>query len=337
MNDSDPRLQALNQWLQDTLHCDELPLEPASEDASFRRYWRTQYNNQSWIIMDAPPDKEDCQPFINITERLLSSGVQVPEIHARDLNQGFLLLTDLGTEPYLQSLNENRADTLYSDAINALICFQMQAETDGLPDYNPALLQREMNLFPDWLLKTHLQLSLNSAEQTMLEASFNSLISAALEQPRVFVHRDYHSRNLMVLPTNNPGIIDYQDAVLGPVTYDLVSLLRDCYIRWPDEKINHWLTEYLHMAQTQGLVSKEINAPSFTRWFDLMGIQRHLKASGIFCRLNHRDNKPGYLQDIPRTLTYISDIGKRYPETRALADFVNVRVLPGFNNKKDVS
>lgn len=317
----------LRQWLSDCCGLDEFDLVPASGDASFRRYFRLALpGGETRIVMDAPPDKEDCRPFVDVTGRLEQAGVHVPHIHAQDLQQGFLLLEDLGDRLYLGELDGRSADALYGDAIGSLLRIQ-RGNADRLPAYDRELLEREMDLFPDWLLDTHLSFELENVEREMLAATFERLVVNALSQPQVLVHRDYHSRNLLVCPGNNPGVIDYQDAVLGPVTYDPVSLLRDCYIEWPMDQVDLWLGEYSRQAHGAGLIEAG-HIDHMPVWFDLMGVQRHLKAAGIFARLYHRDGKPGYLGDIPRTLGYIVSVAQRRSEVSALGDFIAARVLP---------
>ncbi len=326
------RLNLLNNWLRIDLDLKGYSLTPASEDASFRRYFRVSLNSESYIVMDAPPDKEDCQPFIDITERLLECNVNAPEIKARDLDKGFLLLTDLGAQLYLHALTETNADTLYTDAIEAILKIQTGARLTGLPRYDARLLREEMTLFRDWLLTKHLCFKLTDKQQKSLDKTISLLIHSALEQPQVFVHRDYHSRNLLYNENHDPGILDFQDAVIGPVTYDLVSLFKDCYIKWPRTEINRWVHEYYHNARVcLGIQSSE---KQFMRWFDLMGVQRQLKASGIFARLYHRDNKSGYLKDIPRTLSYIIDLDDDYPELADLITLIREDVLPALDNKQ---
>lgn len=323
------RKAQLISWLHQDCELPEFDFTPASGDASFRRYFRVALpDGQTLIAMDAPPDKEDCRPFIEMTDRLAATGVHVPKILQQDLDQGFLLLEDLGDQLYLPALNTDSVEQLYREAVDALLTFQQKGNTAGLPDYDEALLRREMQLFPDWLLQTHLQLDLAPAEQQQLDQSFAALVEAALAQPKVFVHRDYHSRNLMITGQGEPGIIDYQDAVFGPLTYDLVSLLRDCYISWPAAQVDAWVEDYAQRAQLAGLLAAN-DAERLLEWFDLMGVQRHLKAAGIFARLNHRDGKPGYLADIPRTLGYIVEVGQRRPAMSWLAGFIQQRVLPG--------
>ncbi len=323
------RLRQLERWL--ALHCrmPHFQIAPASADASFRRYFRVSLpEGRRLIAMDAPPAQEDCRPFVDVAGRMAASGLHVPKIYADDLGQGFLLLEDLGDVAYLERLDAASAPTLYRDAIQALVTMQAEVPTEGLPLYDREMLMREMALFPEWLLETHLSLTLGADELGMLDAVFEILVDSALEQPRVFVHRDYHSRNLMVVERNNPGIIDFQDAVAGPLSYDLVSLLRDCYIDWPLAQQWQWVAQYRSAAADAG-IDIGPDADTFARWFDLMGVQRQLKAAGIFARLNHRDGKPGYLADIPRTLGYIVEVGGRRAEIGRLAGFIERRVVPG--------
>ncbi len=310
----DLRLQQLTCWIKETWP--EATLSVASADASFRRYFRIHHQGNTLIAMDAPPEKEDSQPFVDITQRLLNAGVHAPKILKQSLEQGFLVLSDLGSTPYLNQLNKETADTLYADAIQALLKIQ-QADSTDLPIYNTALLQTEMQLMPDWFLDTHLKLTLNTSQQQIISNTFDALTKAVLEQPQAFVHRDYHSRNLMRTAKHNPGIIDYQDAVLGAVTYDLVSLLRDCYIAWPNNKVEQWALAYRDQAVSANIINA-VDSATFIRWFDLMGLQRHIKVLGIFARLCHRDGKKNYLDDLPLTLDYVMQVGKKHPETQAL-------------------
>jgi len=319
------RLNVLQDWLQIHLDIDIPQLAAITNDASFRRYFRVATNEVSYVVMDAPPEKEDCRPFIDIAQRLRQSGLNSPQIIASHLSLGFLLLTDLGSQLYLPALTEAQAEGLYGDALEALLVMQTRVESDGLPLYDHHLLHREMDLFTDWLLGKHLKLPLSDEEREDLKKCFELLSTNALSQPQVFVHRDYHSRNLMVVPGHNPGILDFQDAVKGPVTYDLVSLLRDCYIVWPRERVEGWAKRYYAAVPS---LFNEVDEAQFLHWFDWMGIQRHLKASGIFARLYHRDGKAGYLPDIPRTLNYIVEISADYPELAALYELVSKRVLP---------
>lgn len=320
------RLEQLRAWLREVLGPGNYTLVPASEDASFRRYFRVQVDGRSFIVMDAPPQHEDCGPFLDIALRLRAARVNVPEVLEQDPAQGFLLLTDLGTTLYLHALTEDNADQLYAEAINSIVSMQQKAGTSGLPPYDETLLRNEMQLFPDWLLKRHLQIELSTQQQRELEKTFDLLVNNALSQPKVFVHRDYHSRNLMVCPGKNPGIVDFQDAVFGPVSYDLVSLLKDCYIKWPEDRIRAWLLAFFSQARLPN-----VDEALFLRWFDLMGVQRHLKASGIFARLYHRDRKSGFLKDIPRTLSYITDLDGKYPELEFLAGLIKSAIYPGLD------
>jgi N-acetylmuramate 1-kinase len=323
------RLEQLKTWLAGEAGLPACEINPASGDASFRRYFRvTLPDGSSRIAMDAPPEREDCRPFVRVARTLRDLGLNAPEIHAEDLEQGFLLLDDLGTCLYLDALRDPQAvERLYGDALGALVALQACGPRQGLPPYDRHLLLAEMALFRDWLLGEKLRLELTAAEASLLETVFAQLADNALEQPQVCVHRDYHSRNLMVTPAPNPGILDFQDAVIGPVTYDLVSLLRDCYIRWPRQRVEEWALGYFHLAVQSGVLRPE-DEGRFLRWFDLMGIQRHLKAAGIFARLDRRDGKPGYLKDIPRTLGYIVEVADGYPELAPLGRFVAERVLP---------
>ena len=307
------RLEGLQAWVEQQLG-GGVVLTPASEDASFRRYFRIDRpGGDSLIVMDAPPPQEDCVPFVRLARQLRDLGVHTPEVLAEDLERGFLLLEDLGSRHYLEALDEQSVDRLYGDALGALVTVQALGPREGLPPYDRAMLRQEMALFPDWLLQRHLGLEPDQEQRQLLEQAFELLIDNALEQPRVCVLRDFHSRNLMVTGRHNPGVLDFQDAVVGPVTYDLVSLLKDCYVRWPRERVVAWVEGYFELAVQSGVLPAE-HEQRFLRWFDLMGVQRHLKAAGIFARLNARDGKPGYLADIPRTLGYVVEVGEIYPE-----------------------
>jgi hypothetical protein len=325
-------MTVLQNWLETQLAIRAPELIPITNDASFRRYFRVIVNDDSFIVMDAPPDKENCKPFIDIAQRLQTSGLNSPKIIASDLELGFLLLSDFGFQLYLPALEGGQIDKLYGDALDALLVMQTRTPTEGLPPYDHQLLHKEMSLFTEWLVGQHLNLSLSIAEQTELETCFELLSQSALAQPQVFVHRDYHSRNLMIVPEHNPGILDFQDAVKGPITYDLVSLLRDCYIAWPRAQVNEWAKRYYIQIQSTNFTDN-IDETQFLRWFDWMGIQRHLKASGIFARLYHRDGKSGYLKDIPRTLNYIVEVGADYPELAILHKIVSQQVLPAMKQK----
>jgi aminoglycoside/choline kinase family phosphotransferase len=328
----DPRLDLLRHWLEQGLGWHDVQLAPASADASFRRYFRVAGRDHETVIaMDAPPGKEDVEPYLKVAQMLADIGVHAPRVLARNAEDGFLLLSDLGSLTYLADLSADpgHADALYADAIRALVRIQAAGakHAGSLPPYDERLLRFEMSLFTDWLLGRHLSLELSPAESTALATAFDALVASSLEQPQVFVHRDYHSRNLMVCPSDNPGILDFQDAMHGALTYDIVSLLRDCYVAWPQEQVVRWALDFRRQALAGGLPAGEDDA-QFLRWFDLMGMQRHLKASGIFARLWHRDGKPGYLPDVPRTLGYIVQSCARHAEFGALGALVSERVLP---------
>ena len=281
--------------------------------------------------MDAPPENEDCRPFLRVAEFLESMGLNAPRVLEANLEEGFLLLSDLGSRQYLAELLEDptSAPRLYGDALAALRRMQ-QCGTEvqsQLPPYDETLLRFEMSLFHDWLCGKHLGLVPSDEDERGWQVCCDMLVASALEQPRVFVHRDYHSRNLMVTDEDNPGILDFQDAVEGPLTYDLVSLLKDCYVKWPEEQVWQWALDFY--AGLDKPIQSRVDEAQFRRYFDLMGVQRHLKAAGIFCRLKHRDGKRGFIKDIPRTLSYIVELGPRYPELEFLIDLIERRVLPG--------
>ncbi|BBP43012.1 aminoglycoside phosphotransferase family protein [Thiosulfativibrio zosterae] len=319
----------------------------ASSDASFRRYFRCEVashtqtgQRHSYIIMDAPPSHEDCKPFIRVSEQLHAMGLNVPQVLAQDLTLGFLLLSDLGNTTYLSVLNEQTVDGYYSDAFDALITLQQKGKAyqATLPLYHETLLTNEMSLFSDWLCQSHLELSLGKLETQAWQSVQTHLIKSAQQQPQNFVHRDYHSRNLMVTSEQantgrNPGILDFQDAVWGGVTYDVVSLIRDCYIKWPEEQVKEWQRAYFLKA-CEGHLFLKNEWEGFVKAMDFMGVQRHLKAAGIFARLYHRDGKDGYLKDIPTTLSYIVEQASAYSELKDLAKLVENRVLPAMDNLK---
>jgi hypothetical protein len=299
------RATQLNHWLNQLGYRD-YRLSPATEDASFRSYLRLETDAESLIIMDAPPAKESCAQFIAVARKLRDAGLSAPEIIAQNPDQGFLVLTDFGGSDYLSQLNPETEGSLYGDALAALLRMQTRIDAADLPPYDEALLHREMDLFHDWFLGKLLGISLDPGQQETWQSIKQVLVENALVQPQVFVHRDYHSRNLMKLETGNPGILDFQDAVKGPITYDLVSLLRDCYIDWAPIRVDQLALGYYEFARANDLV--DVKAAQFIRWFNLMGIQRHLKAIGIFSRLKLRDGKSGYLKDIPRTLEYLRQV-----------------------------
>jgi N-acetylmuramate 1-kinase len=308
---ADPRRDVLERWLSGQLRGAPFSLAPASEDASFRRYFRARLENgESFIAMDAPPEKEDCRPFVHVAGLLREAGVHAPQVHAQDLEQGFLLLADLGTRTYLQELGPGNAPQLFADATAALVRWQLATRSGVLPPYDEALLRREMQLFPDWYVARHLGLDLQQAQKDTLEQVFALLAKSALAQPRVYVHRDYMPRNLM-LSNPNPGVLDFQDAVTGPITYDMVSLLRDAFLSWEEEAVLDWAVRYWEKAKAAAL-PVEADFGEFWRGFEWMGLQRHLKVLGIFARIHYRDGKPKYLADTPRFLGYARSVCKRY-------------------------
>jgi aminoglycoside/choline kinase family phosphotransferase len=312
MPSADPRVAALADWLRGPLGSDRFTLSRASEDASFRRYFRVDLDGRTCIAMDAPPPMENCRPFVHVAQLLRDAGVHAPEVHAQDLERGFLLLEDLGTTTYLTRLDASNAHGLYLDAIDALIRFQRSSREGVLPAYDEALLRRELDLIPDWYVARHLGAALDDTQREALEGVFARVLANNLAQPRVFVHRDYHSRNLMVCDPN-PGVLDFQDAVYGPVTYDLVSLLRDAYIAWEEERQIDWAVRYWERARKAG-IAVDADFGSFWRDFEWMGVQRQIKVLGIFARLCHRDGKSGYVDDMPLVMKYLRGACGRYRE-----------------------
>lgn len=310
----DLRLSELQAWLATLADTPVLSstLRPASADASFRRYFRVDTpNGGSAIVMDAPPPQEDVRPFVKVAGLFGETGVTVPKVLAQDTERGFLLLSDLGSTTYLSQLSADSAHALYMDAIEALVLLQAQSKPEALPEYDRPLLLRELELFREWYIGKHLGVTLTDEQNAVLDKTFDAILANNLAQPQVYVHRDYHSRNLMVLPKGNPGILDFQDAVYGPITYDLVSLLRDAYIQWDEEMVLDWAIRYWEKARRAGLpVTPDID--TFYRDFEWMGLQRHLKVLGIFARLWHRDGKDGYLKDIPLVMEYTLKTARRY-------------------------
>jgi hypothetical protein len=327
----DARLASLMNWLGGLDWTAGVDPVPASADASFRRYFRLSTSRGSYIAMDAPPEQEDCTPFVRIAGHLEAMGLNSPRVVAGDTGNGFLLMTDLGCTHYLEHVERHPGDAqrLYDAAVRALLVLQERgaAFQSSLPSYDADLLLGELALFHDWLCETHLGLTFGRRDEAEWRASCERLVTNALEQPQVFVHRDYHSRNLMVTGDSSPGILDFQDAVEGPLTYDLVSLLRDCYLRLPEPFVSRQVERFHALSRAAALHS--MTEAEFRQHFDLMGVQRHLKAAGIFARLLHRDGKPGYLGDVPRTLGYVVDLGSRYPELGFLVRWIGERVLPG--------
>ena len=316
--DIDTRLEQLRGWLGAQLRTDAPDLKPASADASFRRYFRVTLGDaRSWIAMDAPPEREDCRAFVHVAALLRAAGINAPQVIAQDLARGFLLLTDLGDTTYLSALNDANADRLFGDAIEALLRWQLASRAGKLPPYDEAALRRECNLFPEWYLARHLALELSAAQRQALSDAITLVVSRSLAQPAVFVHRDYMPRNLMVSEPN-PGVLDFQDAVYGPITYDLASLTRDAFVSWEEGRVIDWAARYWEKAKRRGLpVGPDFG--EFYRDFEWMGLQRHLKVIGIFARIHYRDGKSGYLQDAPRFLGYARAVAGRYRELAALA------------------
>lgn len=308
----------MHAWLAGVLPAREPLVEPASADASFRRYFRATVGGETWIIMDAPPEHEDCRPFVKVAALLQAAGLNAPRVIAQDLDRGFLLLTDLGRTTFLAELQRDvsRAPALFADAFDALITWQRASREDVLPPYDEALLRRELGLFPEWYLGRHLGITLTEAEAATLETVFRRLLANVLAQPRVFVHRDYMPRNLM-LSSPNPGVLDFQDAVYGPITYDVASLMRDAFISWPEADALDWIVRYWENARRAGL-PVDGDFGNFYRDVEWMGLQRHLKVLGIFARLHYRDGKAGYLDDTPRFIAYVRAVAGRYVELKPL-------------------
>jgi N-acetylmuramate 1-kinase len=334
MPEADARLALIHEWLSRDLGLRPERVEPASADASFRRYFRAFDNGATFVVMDAPPGKEDVRPYLKVTRLLETLGAHVPHVHEADITRGLLLLEDLGGTHYLSRLEAgDDPERLYRDALSVLADIQVRGGEAAaeLAPYDREPLAREVALMPEWFLGRHLALELAPSERQMIAAAFEFLITEALAQPAVFVHRDYHSRNLMVVPDRNPGILDFQDALRGPVGYDLVSVLKDCYISWPRERVVRWVRDYRSLLRSRGEAGIRLNGADdteFLRWFDLIGAQRHIKVLGIFSRLWYRDGKSGYLGDLPRTLEYVRDTCTRYSELAELAAFLEERVVP---------
>lgn len=322
------RLQRLRDWVASVLPEPVLDLSPASADASFRRYYRVTTAAGSRVVMDAPPSHEDCGPWLHVARLFRDAGVNTPQVLAENLAEGFLLLSDLGSTTYLTALDEASADRLYRDANAALVKIQQASRPGELPDYDAELLLRELRLFPDWYLTRHLNVPLDEDQTQVLEETFRAVLANNLSQPRVYVHRDWHSRNLMVTSADNPGIVDFQDAVFGPVTYDLVSIYKDAYIVWDEERVLDWTIRYWEAARRAGLPVHGDFA-DFYRDFEWMGVQRHIKVLGIFARLFHRDGKDGYLKDMPLVMHYLRRACERYP---GLHPFL--RLLDGLENRQ---
>lgn len=321
-------------------------LEPASEDASFRSYWRTRSAQESRIVMDAPPQHENLDAWLDVDARLRAAGLHAPRVFSEDRAQGLLLIEDLGTRTYLPELDDISAEALYADALGALLTMQTRVAVDGLPPYDEPFLVAELELMPTWFLQRHLGADIECDEWDVIEAAFRLLVNSALSQPHCFVHRDYHSRNLLVVDDENPGIaaaglaspgiiasgllspgiIDFQGAMRGPIAYDVASLLRDCYIAWDDARVDAWSEAHRLRLHDAGALDERADADTWRRWFDLIGLQRHFKVLGIFCRLWYRDGKRGYLADLPRVWRYVRGVAGRYPEFTDFARLVEDKI-----------
>ena len=315
------REQELTTWLSDNGY-DGSSLSILSADASFRQYYRVNKNNISYAVMDCPPEDESLDTFLKITDKLQQAKLNVPEIFDCDLAKGFLVITDFGDDLYSKKLNDETVYCLYTDALEAIVKMQTKVDCTGLKDFD-SFYEDENNLFLDWFLKKHLKIELDSTSSTQINTEFNKINNILKSIPKTFVHRDYHSRNLLITDLNNPGIIDYQDAVMGPVTYDLVSLLKDCYVTWNDGLVEDMLESFFTRMKSDTIN----NISDFRYWFEITGLQRHIKAIGIFSRLNYRDGKSGYLQDIPRTYAYMDKVLNKYKELSTLNEiFSNLEI-----------
>ena len=321
----DQRMSAARTWAESALSIVAEAFLPASSDASFRRYFRIVAGADSWIVMDAPPEHEDCRPFVRVAALMRQAGMHVPRIIAQDLDAGFLLLSDLGPQTYLDVLNADNADRLFAQAIASLLDWQRASRLGVLPAYDAPLLQRELDLFPEWYLRRYLDVRLTTDEMRAWQAVCAQLIERALSQPQGFVHRDYMPRNLMVSEPN-PGVLDFQDAVHGPLSYDVISLFKDAFVSWPEARVDTWLRSYHRLSLEAGIAWPDY--AEFRSIADWMGLQRHLKVLGIFARIWHRDGKPKYLADTPRFVRYVMDVAPRYPELQPLAELFSRHVLP---------
>lgn len=339
---ADSRLAQLSLWVAESLSAPSaaINLVSVSGDASFRRYFRLTYREKCYIAVDAPPDKEENPGFVALAQLIRAHGLKAPKIYRHDFQYGFLLLEDFGDRLLLAQLNTQSVETYYKSAMNCLLdlqrmdCSAAKLRHDyDIPRYCQRLLRQEQQLFIDWFLLKHLHLTLTEAESSIIEQVFLLLEESALAQPQVFVHRDYHARNIMLLDSNELGLIDFQDGVIGPISYDLVSLLKDCYIHWPRDRVTEWVAWYLRQLEHKGLVDSDTQFHQFLQWFDWMGLQRHLKVAGIFSRLSIRDAKAQYLNDIPRVMGYVRQVSGHY---KALADFdrfLRAKVLPAYYKK----
>lgn len=327
----DARRHLVENWLSGIPGVKVGSLRAASEDASFRRYFRVDTDTGTAIVMDAPPPQEDTRPFVTIAGYLEAINVNAPRVLAANDEQGILLLSDLGSTPYLARLDADSVSALYRDAIDALIRIQQDGARfrEALPPYDDPFLRVEVALFHDWLCESYSGIEFSDDEQRLWDLSVDTIVAEVVAQPRVFVHRDFHSRNLMLTDDRNPGVLDFQDAMNGPLAYDLVSLLKDCYVRWPEALREECIDYYLSASEI------DVEPEQFRRWFDFVGVQRHLKAAGIFCRLWLRDGKPAYLADVPLTVSYITELRGRYHELDPLIDWIEQRAMPAFLSKRE--
>ena len=316
---NEKRLALLTEWAK-KLYSSSIEIEKASSDASFRSYYRIRSNNDTKIIMDAPPEKEPLTSFLDITKRLSKAKVNVPEIFELDEDLGFILMSDLGKTKYLDKLNDETVYCLYTDAMDAIHKMQTEVDVSNLKNFDSKELITEMDLFKDWFLKKHLNHNFDNEGLNNIQECFDSLVKIILEIPTTFVHRDFHSRNLMITDSNNPGVLDYQDALIGPITYDAVSLLKDCYVNWDKKLITEMLSTYYKKIKAD---YNNIEFDEFSFWFDVVGLQRHFKAIGIFSRLNYRDNKITFMQDIPRTYKYVDEVVNKYTELTSVKEILN--------------
>jgi aminoglycoside/choline kinase family phosphotransferase len=315
------RYELVQEWLSRQLRGRVFSLAPASADASFRRYFRITLPDETLIVMDAPPEHENCRPFIQVAGLMAAAGLNVPAVLAHDLAHGFVLMNDLGSTTYLAALDDNNADALFDDATDALIRWQLASRADTLPAYDEALLRRELALFPEWYLVRHLGMELDARQRQSLESVFRLIIGNNLAQPKVYVHRDYMPRNLM-LTEPNPGVLDFQDAVYGPITYDVASLFRDAFISWDERRVRDWTLRYWQSARAAALpVTGDFG--EFYQESEGMGLQRHLKVLGIFARICHRDGKPAYVKDAPRFLGYVRAVTERHASLAPLLDLLD--------------
>ena len=316
---NEKRLALLTEWAK-KLYSSSIEIEKASSDASFRSYYRILSNNDTKIIMDAPPEKEPLSPFLDITKRLSKANINVPEIFELDEDLGFILMSDLGKTKYLDKLNDETVYCLYTDAMDTIHKMQTEVDTSNLKNFDSKELTTEMDLFKDWFLKKHLNHNFDNEGLNNIQECFDSLVKIILEIPTTFVHRDFHSRNLMITDSNNPGVLDYQDALIGPITYDAVSLLKDCYVNWDKKLITEMLSTYYKKIKAD---YNNIEFDEFSFWFDVVGLQRHFKAIGIFSRLNYRDNKITFMRDIPRTYKYVDEVINKYTELTSVKEMLN--------------